>query len=540
MISKKLLCSIPGYDPFRDSKGFYFDHEEAEARIWFIETYLRHQKGELFAGKTFQLALWQKAIVANLFGWKSKKTGYRRYKTLFLYVPRKNGKSTLCAAIALCVFFMDKEPGAELYSVAADAEQAKIIFNIAKGMIEAEPNLHDRVKIYTRSISLYDDSAIYTVVSAKHTTKHGANVHGVFIDELHAQPNRDLVDAYETAMGARTQPIEVLVTTSDILRPSICNEKYEYAKQVRDGVIRVSHFLPVVYEATKEDDWKSPKVWKRVNPSFGISVQKKFFEEEFEKAKHAPSFLNSALRLYLNIRTEQAEKWIPMDVWSRCGITSDESPIEWRKRMIVELKGAEPCAAIDLASISDFNCLSLVFCREKDMIVLPYYWIPGRSILEREKKGIPIRQWIREGFAYDTGEEVTNYDRIRDDINKLWDYYGFEKLVVDKHFQGAQLCSQLADDGIEIISFPSSFGAFTQPTKELERLVIGGIIQHGDNPILTWNTMNVSLERNHAEEVRPSKKFSSEKIDGTVATIMSIGLAQATSDDSSIGGYLFL
>ncbi len=249
--------------------GFEFDEAAAARAVGFFAEVLRHTKGE-WAGEHFALAPWQEPIVRNIFGWK-RPDGTRRYRRVYIEVPRKNGKSTLVAGLALYLLYADREAGAEVFSVAADREQAGIVFEQAKAMAELEPDLVAVSEIYRRSIVVSATSSTYRVLSADVPTKHGLNAHGVLFDELHAQPTRDLWDVLTTSTGARRQPLVVAITTAGYDRQSVCWEVHEYARQVRAGVIDDSSFLPVIYAAEPGDDWTDEAVWRKANPGLGIT-----------------------------------------------------------------------------------------------------------------------------------------------------------------------------------------------------------------------------------------------------------------------------
>ena len=300
----------------------------AQQAIDFFPDYLRHVAGEK-AGTPLVLEPWQQAVVANLFGWKRRNlTGLlvRRYRELFLYLPRKSGKTLMAAGIGLLVFFCDKEAGQECYLAAADKEQAGMLFRAAKGMVEVEPALAKRCRIYGGSAQggqskslVKPDNSFLRVVSADADSKHGGNSHLVIVDELHAQPGRDLVDVLTTSMGARTQPLFIGITTADFDRPSLCNEKLKYASAVRDNPETDPAFLPVIYEADPLDDWTDPAVWAKANPNLGVSVSMEYLTRECERAKQIPEYENTFRRLYLCQRTQQDVRAIPLKLWDAGG-----------------------------------------------------------------------------------------------------------------------------------------------------------------------------------------------------------------------------
>jgi phage terminase large subunit-like protein len=295
--------------------NYYFDEEAADRAVNFIEKFCTHVKGEL-AGKAFILEKWQKDdIVRPLFGWKDKDTGLRKYRTCYVEIPRKNGKSNLAAALALYLMFADGEPGAEIISAAGDRGQANIVYHIAQEMIKNNKHLRSKAKVLRNTIEY--KSSWYKSISAEAYTKHGLNCHGIIFDELHTQPNRELWDVLTTSVGARRQPLIISLTTAGHDRASICYEMHEYSEGVLNGSIEDDSFLPVLYKAEPDDDWTDPETWKKANPGYGSICNEAYFIDAVKKAKSNPSMINSFLRLHLNIWTSAETAWIPDDIYIR-------------------------------------------------------------------------------------------------------------------------------------------------------------------------------------------------------------------------------
>ncbi len=312
----KTLRLVPGYDPWATAGECTFDASAADRAVGFFAEMLVHVKGE-WAGKPFVLAPWEQAIVGNLFGWK-RPNRTRRYREALIYLPRKQGKSLTASGLALYMLFCDGEPGSEIYVAASEREQAKLIWDVAKRQVLANPLLSDSCTVYQNSIVIESMGSSFKAISADANTKHGYNSHCVIVDELHAQQDRELVDVLVTSTGARRQPLVVYLTTADFARESICNEKHAYATKVRDGVIEDPAFLPVIYEASPTDDWADPQVWARVNPNLGVSLSVEYLERECARAKEQPGYQNTFRRLHLNVRTESDVVWIPIDKWDAC------------------------------------------------------------------------------------------------------------------------------------------------------------------------------------------------------------------------------
>lgn len=534
---EKTLRLVPGYNPWDQKADSWLDHRAAQDAIDFFPECLKHVEGTV-AGQPFVLEPWQQAVIGNLFGWKrrdSKGRIVRRYRELFLYVPRKNGKTPLCAGICLLVLFCDGEPGAQIVSAAGEREQAALLFRHAKGMVEQEPELKSRALVFGgrggaggfRSIVLKDDPAsVYKVISADGDSKHGGNLHLALIDELHVQPNRDLVDALTTSMASanRAQPLTVFITTADFDRESICNENYKRACNVRDNggdpakTGFDSALLPVIYEITKDDDWRSPDVWRKANPNYGVSVSEDYLARECQKAQETPSFENTFRRLHLNQITQNAVRWLSLESWDEC---ADEP----------DLSG--PCfAGLDLASTTDIAAFSLYFPESNSLSMR--FWIPEENARQREKRDrVPYLTWARQGLVKLTPGNVIDYDTIRNDINELGTKHDIREFAADR-WNATQIITQLQGDGFEVIAYGQGFKDMTAPTKELEKLVMAKSIRHGGNPVLRWMASNVTVETDAAGNLKPSKKKSTEKIDGIVAAIMALGRAMLQPSLNSV------
>jgi len=516
-----LIRTLPGYDPFKGADDYWFDYDAANRALEFFVECVTHVKGEL-AGTPYLLEDHEMAITANIFGWKDK-DGYRRYKECFYFVPRKNSKTTWAAGLALKVFFDDGEFGAECYCAAADKEQATLLFGQTAAMVRNYEDLDNAVTIYNanKSIVYFPTNTSFKAISADAATKHGYNSHLVIVDELHAQPNRDLVDVLCTSTGSRKQPLIVYITTSDFERPSICNEKHHYAAQVRDGIIDDPTFLPVIYEATLDDDWTDPETWYKANPNLGKSVSYEYIERECKRAQETPSFENTFKRLHLNIRTEQDVRWLQMHRWDQCNTDVDPDA----------LKGRECYAGLDLSSTTDISSLCLVFpdWSETPVVydVLSFNWIPGDNAHRRERKDrVPYIAWSNQGFVSLSPGDVIDYDAIRNKINELGEIYDIRSICIDR-WAATQITTQLTGDGFDVIPFGQGFASMSAPTKELEKVVLGKQVRHGGNPVLRWSASNVTVESDAAGNLKPSKKKSTERIDPIVSMVMALGGAIA-------------
>jgi len=492
---------------------YRFDAKAARKAERFFELYLTHVKGE-WAGMPFKLERWQREIVRTLFGWK-RPNGTRRYRTCYIEIPRKNGKSSLCAGLALYLLMADREPSAEVYSAAADREQASIIFDIAKSMVAVSNELNIRLKVFRKAIAYNKAMSSYKVLSADAYTKHGLNAHGIIFDELHAQPNRELWDVLATSTGARTQPLTVAITTAGFDRNSICWELHEYARRIKEGVIEDDSFLPVIYAAEEGDDWRDPKTWRKANPNIGVSISEDYLKRECAKAENVPAYENTFRRLHLNQWTQQESRWLPMAAWESCG-----------GQVIPEMLKGKPCyAGLDLSSTTDITALVLAFPVDGMVKLLSYFWIPGDNLLERAKRDhAPYDLWVKQGLIYATDGNVIDYGFVVAKITELRKQYNLKEIAFDR-WGAAKIVQELTELGVAVVPFGQGFASMAGPSKELLRLVLAGKLEHGGNPVMRWMADNAVVKTDPAGNIKPDKAKSTQRIDGIVAAVMALDRA---------------
>lgn len=480
----------------------------------FITGALYHCVGS-FAGQPFELMPWQRNdIIRPLFG-TLLPDGRRQYRTALLELPRKNGKSALAAAVALYMLLMDDEPGAHVYSCAADRDQARVVFSGAVKMLEASPEIQAAFapRVFRDVIEIPSTGSLYRVLSSDVPTKHGLNPSAVLFDELHAQPNRELWDVMTTAQGTRRQPLTLAITTAGFDRHSIAFELHRYAEQVRAGIIKDPTFFSKAYGAADDADWTDRAVWQMANPALGDFLSREFLEQEYTQAAALPARQNTFRRLYLNQWTEQADRWLDLAAWDACST--------WIG--VEALKGRECYAGLDLASTRDVTALVLVFPDEDGGFdVLPYFWVPADTVGERVKRDrVPYDEWAREGFLRTTPGSVCDYDVVREHIRELAEEYDLREIAYDR-WGATPLVTALQADGATCIPLGQGFASMSAPTKELEKLVVSRNVRHGGNPVLRWMAANVAVEQDPAGNLKPSKRKSSEKIDGIVALVMAL------------------
>lgn len=497
--------------------GFRFDAEAADRVVAFFAECLRHTTGE-WRGQPFVLSDWQAQIVRDVFGWK-RADGTRRYRTAFIFVPRKAGKTTLAAGLALYALYCDGEPGAQVVNAAADREQAALCFEAAKQMVEAEPELAARSQPFKRAVVVPNSGSSYRVLSSEAYSKHGLNCSYIGADELHAWPDRELWDVLTTSTGARRQPLTVVTTTAGFDRHSICFELYDYACKVRDGIIDDPTFYPAIFEAGPEDDWKEPATWRKAHPGLGVSVKEEYFAAEAAKALQLPSYENTFRRLLLNQWTEQDVRWLSLEAWDACRGT------------LPDLEGRACYAGLDLSTTTDITALVLAFPDAGTVHMLPLFFVPEEGIHKRARRDrVPYDVWRREGHILATEGNVIDYDAIRAKVNELAERFNIREVAIDR-WNATQLATQLTGDGFEIVAFGQGYASMSGPAKELEKRLLGRQVLHDGNPVLRWMASNVAIEQDAAGNIKPSKARSTERIDGIVAACMALARVIANEEE---------
>lgn len=499
-------------------KDCRYDKDAADYAVSFIES-LCHTKGT-WAGKPFELIDWQEQIIRDLFG-ILKPNGYRQFNTAYIEIPKKQGKSELAAAVALLLLCGDGEERAEVYGCAADRNQAKIVFDVAVDMVRLCPALAKRVKILEsqKTLKYLPTNSLYQVLSADVANKHGFNTHGVIFDELHTQPNRKLFDVMTKGSGdARMQPLYFLITTAGNDTQSICYETHQKAKDIIDGRKNDPTFYPVIYGADESEDWTDPKVWKKANPSLGITVGIDKVKTACDSAKQNPGEENSFRQLRLNQWVKQAVRWMPMNKWDACSFLVDPE----------DLEGRVCYGGLDLSSTTDITAFVLVFppADEDDKYsILPYFWIPEDNIDLRVKRDhVPYDLWQRQGFLQTTEGNVVHYGFIEQFIERLGEKYNIRDIAFDR-WGAVQMVQNLEGMGFTVVPFGQGFKDMSPPTKELMKMTLEQNLAHGGQPVLRWMMDNIFIRTDPAGNIKPDKEKSTEKIDGAVATIMALDRA---------------
>ena len=497
---------------------YYFNEDRASHVVRFFESFLCHSKGK-FAGKRFDLIPWQRELLEELFGWVRVSNDMRRYRVAYISTAKKSGKSTLMSGIGLYLLTADGEGGAEVYSAAADREQGSIVAREAMNMVRASPLLSRALEVVEsrKNIVHRASSSFWRVLSGDSFRSEGLNIHGLLFDELHTQRDRRLWDALRYGGAARDQSIVISTTTAGYDRNSICYEQYAYAKAVLKDWRYDPQFFACIHEMPESDDWTNKENWPKANPSWGVTIDPKDFEQDFKESLLSSTKENAFRRYRLNQWTQQDTRWIKMEAWQACNSGPPDS-----------LEGRECYVGMDLATTYDTSAMVAVFPAEDGTFdVLCRFWIPGDNALERSRRdGVPYSTWASDeatGLTMTDGN-VTDYDVIRRDINEFGKTYNVKQIAIDR-WNATQLSIQLQSDGFDVVGFSQGVGAMSPPSKMLETLISSGRIRHGGNPVLDWMAGNVSVKVDSNENIKPvkPKPGSPHRIDGIVSLIMALG-----------------
>lgn len=464
-------------------------------------------------------------MVRRLFG-TLREDGSRQYRKAFWALPRKQGKTELTAAIALYLMLGQGRKDQAIYSASGDVDQAALIFNAACSMIRNDPQLEKLCVIYDgyKRIEYPAGNSFYRVLSSVAPNKHGLGPSAVLIDEMHVV-DEELVNVLTTGFGARREPLTLMITTAGWDRHSLCYDEWMYAEKVLEGSVQDPGYYPVIHAAGLEDDWKDESVWRKAMPALGDFCSLDFIREECRKAIERPRFENTFRQLYLNQWTEQSVRWLGLDGWDACGKEPES---------LGAFEGRACFVGLDLATIHDLSAAAIWFPDDSgggDLFMR--FWAPAEGVRGRERDDrVPYSAWSRAGDLTLTEGETVDYDRILGDLLELAERFEVKALAADP-WNFESMGQKLTQAGVNVMKFPQYMRHMSEPSKQFERLIVSRKLRQDGNQTMRWCVANVAIERDHNENIRPSKKKSTERIDGVVAAVMAIGAAGAAAEEDS-------
>lgn len=495
---------------------YRFSVEEANRICGLVEGF-PHIKGHWAKMRErIKLEDWQCFVLAVSHGWLDE-NGYRRFRTVYIEVPRKNAKTTLSAPVALDKITADGEQGAECVVAATKLDQAKIAFNIARSMVKKSEAFRTEFSVVHRvkQIMCLETDSILQPIDARGNTQDGQNVHFSLNDELHAWRGRELYDVLETAMGSRMQPMMWNITTAGSDQSGICYELRQYLEKILKGLITDDQFFGIIYTIDKNDDIYAESTWRKANPNYGVSVLSSDMKALSGKARNNPSSRASFKMKRLNIWINAADQYFDSDAWAAC------ADPEMRR----EDFAGEPCVgALDLASKLDANAGISIFQRDGKYCLFCDFWLPDAAV-NGDGANASYRGWAEEGWLQVTPGNVVDYEAIEDRVKDVWAImHELQQLGFDPHQAQAMINRLMAED-IPCIEVRPTVLNFSEPMKEFDRLIRARLIRHDGNPMMAWMMDNVVAVEDRKENVYPRKERKENKIDGPVAAIMAMAMA---------------
>lgn len=521
---------------------FCFDEAAAERAVAFFADYLCFTKGE-WSGRPFHLEAWQAdRIVRPLFGWKRKDDGTRRYRRCLVWVPRKNGKTELAAGIALLVLIGDAEDGGEVYAIASNKDQAGIVFNQASAMVSKSSALTEHLVPFKTSIYCPSLNASFKPLTGKAEGKHGLNCSGLIGDEVHEWPDGDLYQFVHDSESSRRQPLEFLISTAG-KKGTYGEELWDESLKIAEGTIDDPTTLVVIYAADPADDWQAEATWFKANPNLGVSKKLETMRIDARRARLSPRLENHFKNYHLDIWTEQAVRWLPIDSvddegrrfgWNYC-----EGPTPWRA-LEKQLKGKTCFGGLDLSATTDLSALLWWFPAQQGLdvpAVLARFFKPEDLVKVHAKRDrLPYERWVTEGAILPTPGNVIDYAYIRQQICRDAEMFRVAHvgnkdrkpheggLAIDR-WNATETSVRLEEEGLPVVKFGQGYASMSAPSKELERLTIGNAFHHGGHPVLKRHAEVVAIEQDAPGNIKPAKHKSTERIDGIVALVMALGIA---------------
>lgn len=506
---------------------YFIDENTALKAIKFISL-LKHTAGE-FAGVNFQLLPFQIKFIIDTIATFKKATAKRRYSSALLFIPRKNGKTELLAAILLYFLFADSEKGKEIYCAANETEQAKIVYNATSTMLRQNHALEKIATIFksTKTIERNNEFKDFIkVLTANADTKDGLRPYIFVYDELHAAKSGELLKVLEEGARSRSNSLSFIISTAGYNLNGEMYKLYEYAKKVQNGTIKDDSFYSMIFQADPAN-WQNENEWLKANPAMNRGIKLDKLKEAFIKTAHDALALHSFKTKHLNIWVANSgESWLSDDEWMKNshGLNLDE---------ILQTKGLKFYAGLDLSSVNDLTAFVLIAEFNAKFIVIPYLWIPSENVRTKSKKDyISYEQWINGGFIRTTPGNVIDYAFIQRDIVEICKNLDIKAIAYDR-WNAAGIITNLSDFGLNLLAFGQGFGSMSAPSKEIYAEILKGNLEHFNNPVMRWMATNAVIKTDPAGNIKLDKEKSRDKIDGIIALIMAYAIRKNLSTPPS-------
>ena len=491
---------------------YYFDEDVGERPILFAEQFCKQSQGVI--GAPLVLELFQKAYIQALFGFLEKETGFRRFRETMFLVGRKNGKTTLLAAIALYLLIADYEGAAEIYSVATKKDQAKKVLTEAINMVKQSPELRGVLRKRRNDLYFPATASTFEALASDSNTLDGLNSHAVIIDELHAIKDRNLYEVMRQSTSSRRQPLVIMITTAGTVRESVFDSLYEVASNIADGNQREDTFLPILYESDAREEWLDPTKWQKANPGLGSIKKFKTLQQFVNRAKVSPDDLPSVLCKDFNVREVSATVWLSYDA-----IRSD------LRFDINDLYNTYALGGCDLSATTDLTAATLLIRKPDDPIVyvLQQYFLPETRVVHLEEKNTneaPYRRWAERGLLTICPGNRVDYHMVTEWFCQMRDTYKIDcmKVGYDRALAGYWV-DEMKANGYEMEAVAQGPYTWSQPMRELGAALEGKTVNYNGNPMLVWCLTNTGVKKSGLNNIQPVKITEKRRIDGMVSLL---------------------
>lgn len=486
----------------------YFDENEVIRVIKFAKN-LKHFTGK-FNNQPFILENWQIFIIANIFGWKNKKTNLRKYNNVYLKIARKNGKTAIAAFISLYCLIADNEANAQIILSANSREQARICFETCQGFAKKLDPKEKLIKSFRNEVKF--NGGLIKCVAANASKLDGYNASCVIYDEFHASPTSQIYDVLKSSQGMREQPLSIIITTAGFEKNYPCFEFEQNYKDVLNGIKQEDNTFIAIYDLNQGDDWLDESNYIKANPNLNVTVNQQFIKDEINKAKNNTSLEVGVKTKHLNIWCDTSNVWIPdsyiNDSFQKLNI--DNIPIN-----------STLYCSVDLASTSDITSVTYSWKTDNKHHFINKYYLPTESVSTKQDKEL-YKQWAKQGYLTLTNGNVTDYQYIINDILNVHKQKSISILGYD-NWNSTQFIIELSQY-INTQSYSQAIASFNRPTKEFERLILSNQVIIDENPITKWMFSNVYLRTDSNGNVKPDKSKARKKIDGVITILQNLGL----------------
>ena len=490
---------------------YYIDETKALKAIKFISL-LRHTDGDL-AGTPFQLLPFQIEFIIDIIATYRRANNKRRYSYALLFIPRKNGKTELIGALLNYFLFVDSEKGKEIYCVANETSQASIIFKASSTMLKQEPFLSDKIsefktyRIIEKKNSIFKD--FIKVLTGKSETKDGLRPYVFVYDELHAAKDNSLYKVLEEGCASRDNSMIIVISTAGYNQNGEMFKQYNYAKQVKQGIIKDDSVYSMIFEPEERDDWNDENTWIKVNPALNYGIKLDKLRQSYLKAKFSAVDEISFKTKHLNMWCSSAYAFIKDEDFIKCDLGE------------LDLSG-DVFVGVDLSKTTDLTAVAFICEINGILNVKMHYYIPEVNALERSRKDkVPYLEWQKKGFIHFIGGNCIDQEYIFNDILSFAKTHKIKMVGYDR-WNSSELSKRLNEENIECVGIGQGFASLSEPLKEYEARILKQKLNHASNPILRWNNGNLTIATDAMENIKPDKAKSTDRIDGISALVTAI------------------